>query len=110
MLGTLAPFLFQRPAAVGVDNAVDLGHEADRFVEGHDDAVVMDKIGHAGSFLSGAVVIFTARRQIGPDADGLARRLAAAPALLWIKAGGLLQSGLNQTDHRLIDRLAFALG
>jgi len=29
---------------VGVDDAVDFGHDADRFVEGHNDAVVMDEI------------------------------------------------------------------
>ena len=29
---------------MGVDDTVDLGHEADRFVEGHDDTVVMDEI------------------------------------------------------------------
>ena len=33
-----------RPAAVGGDDAVDFGHEADRFVEGHYDAVVMNEI------------------------------------------------------------------
>lgn len=44
MLGTLAPFLFQRPAASGVDDLVNLGHEADGFVKCHDDAVVMDKV------------------------------------------------------------------
>ena len=93
---------------MGGDDAVDFGHEADRFVEGHDDAAVMDEIRHAGSSLSEAVVI-AASGQIGPDAGGLAHRLAASPALLWIKAGGLLQSGLNQADQRLIDRLAFAL-
>ena len=36
--------LLQWPAALGVDDAVDICHEADRFVEGHDDTVVMDEI------------------------------------------------------------------
>src|SRR3990172_12643200 len=32
------------PAAVGVDGSVDLGHEADGFVQGHDDAVVVGDV------------------------------------------------------------------